>query len=224
MSKRLSDVQKKEIIERFSNGESINLLAEKFSCTKLTISRNIKKSIGSELFNNINNNIKNSEKKNITKEILKGKKSVKENKFAYENYQSLTTNQSFSENQSLDNSTFTELIPLDLDIDNSSRKDCSSIPIDEASFPGIVYMLVDNKTELEIKLLKDYPEWQFLPEEDLQIKTIEIYSDLKNAKRDCRKDQKVIKVPNPNVFKVASKIMLSRGIARIISDRQLISL
>ena len=224
MSKRLSDVQKKEIIERFSNGESINLLAEKFSCTKLTISRNIKKSIGSELFNNINNNIKNSEKKNITKEILKGKKSVKENKFAYENYQSLTTNQSFSENQSLDNSTFTELIPLDLDIDNSSRKDCSSIPIDEASFPEIVYMLVDNKTELEIKLLKDYPEWQFLPEEDLQIKTIEIYSDLKNAKRDCRKDQKVIKVPNPNVFKVASKIMLSRGIARIISDRQLISL
>jgi len=224
LSKRLSDVQKKEIIERFSNGESINLLAEKFSCTKLTISRNIKKSIGSELFNNINNNIKNSEKKNITKEILKGKKSVKENKFAYENYQSLTTNQSFSENQSLDNSTFTELIPLDLDIDNSSRKDCSSIPIDEASFPGIVYMLVDNKTELEIKLLKDYPEWQFLPEEDLQIKTIEIYSDLKNAKRDCRKDQKVIKVPNPNVFKVASKIMLSRGIARIISDRQLISL
>ena len=224
MSKRLSDVQKKEIIERFSNGESINLLAEKFSCTKLTISRNIKKSIGSELFNNISNNIKNSEKKNITKEILKGKKSVKENKFAYENYQSLTTNQSFSENQSLDNSTFTELIPLDLDIDNSSRKDCSSIPIDEASFPEIVYMLVDNKTELEIKLLKDYPEWQFLPEEDLQIKTIEIYSDLKNAKRDCRKDQKVIKVPNPNVFKVASKIMLSRGIARIISDRQLISL
>ena len=63
----------------------------------------------------------------------------------------------------------------------------------------------------------------FLPEEDLQFKTIEIYFDLKVAKRDCKKDQKVIKVPNPNVFKIASKIMVSRGIKRIISDKQLIS-
>ena len=39
-----------------------------------------------------------------------------------------------------------------------------------------------------------------------------------------KKDQKVIKVPNPNVFKIASKIMVSRGIKRIISDKQLISL
>ena len=38
------------------------------------------------------------------------------------------------------------------------------------------------------------------------------------------KDQKVIKIPNPNVFKVASKIMLSKGITRIISDKKLIAL
>ena len=85
-------------------------------------------------------------------------------------------------------------------------------------------MIVDKKIELETKQLKDYPEWDFLPEEDLKIKTIEIYLDLKMAKRDCKKDQKVIKVPNPNVFKIASKIMISRGIARIICDKQLISL
>ena len=117
-----------------------------------------------------------------------------------------------------------ELVPIDLDIDNSTRKDCSSIPIEEIDFPEIVYMIVDKKIELEIKLLKDYPEWHFLPEEDLQYKTIEIYFDLKVAKRDCKKDQKVIKVPNPNVFKIASKIITSRGITRIICDKQLISL
>ena len=223
MPKRLSDIQKKEIIHRFINGESLDFLSERFGYTKLTISRNIKKSIGLDLFNNLN-------KKSSNKDDLSEKLSndlvlpVKENNFLDSNSNKDSINQSFSENQFLQSSSFMELVPIDLDIDNSTRKDCSSIPIEEIDFPEIVYMIVDKKIELEIKLLKDYPEWHFLPEEDLQIKTIEIYFDLKVAKRDCKKDQKVIKVPNTNVFKIASKIMVSRGIKRIISDKQLISL
>ena len=51
----------------------------------------------------------------------------------------------------------------------------------------MVYIIVDKKIELEIKLLGDCLEWHFLPEEDMQIKTIEIYFDLKVAKRDCKR-------------------------------------
>ena len=223
MSKRLSDIQKKEIIQRFINGESLDLLSERFGYTKLTISRNIKKSIGLDLFNNLNKKSSNKDdlSENLSNDLVLP---VKENDFLDINSNKDSINQSFSENQFLQSASFTELVPIDLDIDNSTRKDCSSIPIEEIDFPEIVYMIVDKKIELEIKLLKDYPEWHFLPEEDLQIKTIEIYFDLKVAKRDCKKDQKVIKVPNTNVFKIASKIMVSRGIRRIISDKQLISL
>ena len=223
MSKRLSDIQKKEIIQRFINGESLDLLSERFGYTKLTISRNIKKSIGLDLFNNLNKKSSNKDdlSENLSNDLVLP---VKENNFLDINSNKDSINQSFSENQFLQSSSFMELVPIDLDIDNSTRKDCSSIPIEEIDFPEIVYMIVDKKIELEIKLLKDYPEWHFLPEEDLQIKTIEIYFDLKVAKRDCKKDQKVIKVPNTNVFKIASKIMVSRGIKRIISDKQLISL
>ena len=223
MTKRLSDIQKKEIIQRFINGESIDLLSERFGYTKLTISRNIKKSIGLDLFNNLNKKSSNKDdlSENLSNDLVLP---VKENNFLDSNSNKDSINQSFSENQFLQSSSFMELVPIDLDIDNSTRKDCSSIPIEEIDFPEIVYMIVDKKIELEIKLLKDYPEWHFLPEEDLQIKTIEIYFDLKVAKRDCKKDQKVIKVPNTNVFKIASKIMVSRGIKRIISDKQLISL
>ena len=223
MSKRLSDIQKKEIIQRFINGESLDLLSERFGYTKLTISRNIKKSIGLDLFNNLNKKSSNKDdlSENLSNDLVLP---VKENNFLDSNSNKDSINQSFSENQFLQSSSFMELVPIDLDIDNSTRKDCSSIPIEEIDFPEIVYMIVDKKIELEIKLLKDYPEWHFLPEEDLQIKTIEIYFDLKVAKRDCKKDQKVIKVPNTNVFKLASKIMVSRGIKRIVSDKQLISL
>ena len=85
-------------------------------------------------------------------------------------------------------------------------------------------MIVDKKIELEIKLLKDYPEWEFLPNDDLNRKTIEIYSDLKVAKRHCSKEQKVIKVPNTQVFKIAAPYLISKGISRIVIDELLISL
>ena len=85
-------------------------------------------------------------------------------------------------------------------------------------------MIVNKNIELEIKLLKDYPEWEFLPKEDLKRKTIEIYFDLKIAKRFCGKEQKVIKVPNTDVFRIASPILISRGISRIISAEKLIAI
>ena len=64
MPKKLNRYTKKEIIQRFSNGETLDSLANKFGYTKLTISRNIKKIIGSNLFNNLNKSINNSDNNN----------------------------------------------------------------------------------------------------------------------------------------------------------------
>ena len=72
-------------------------------------------------------------------------------------------------------------------------------------------MVVDKKIELEIKLLKDFPEWRFLPQDDLSRKTIEIFSDLKLAKKSCKQEQKVLKVPNSNVFRIASPFLLLKA-------------
>ena len=128
------------------------------------------------------------------------------------------------DNNNFSSTEFVEISPLDFDLENSPRKELSSIPLKEVDFPKIVYMIVDKNIELEIKLLKDYPEWEFLPNEDLQRKTIEIYCDLKLAKRACSKEHKVIKVPNTDVFRIVSPILLKRGISRIVSADKLISL
>ena len=224
MPKRLNDIQKEEITKRFLNGETLDFIANTFGYTKLTIYRHIKKSIGTETFNNLNKSIKSTDNKKVREEEIKIQNCSEEIKQDNENLPENSIDPNLNENNSIENSSFMELVPLDLDIENTKRKDLTSIPISEIDFPETVYMVVDKKIELEIKLLKDYPEWHFLPEEDQEIKTIEIYFDLKIAKRDCKKDQKVIKVPNPNVFRIASKIMISRGIARIICDKQLISL
>ena len=225
MPKKLSDTQKEEIIKGFMSGKNLDQLSKEFSCTKLTISRNIKKKFGDEeykkflkrniSFANHNEKVKDSNE-NIADKVI----GEKTNKKLTEQ----DNNELFEDNNFLQSSSFTEIVPLNLNIDNENRKELTSIPIDEIDFPNIVFMIIDKNTELEIKQLKDYPEWDFLPEDDLRYKTIQIYSDLKEAKRNCRKEQKVIKVPNPNVFKVAAKMILAKGISRIISDKLLISL
>ena len=225
MPKKLSDTQKEEIIKGFMRGKNLDQLSEEFSCTKLTISRNIKKKFGDEeykklfkrniSFDNHNEKVKDTHEKFYDK--VTGEKTNK--KLA-----ELDNTDLFEDNNFLQSSSFTEIVPLNLNIDNENRKELTSIPIDEIDFPNIVFMIIDKNTELEIKQLKDYPEWDFLPEDDLRYKTIEIYSDLKDAKRNCKKEQKVLKVPNPNVFKVAAKMILAKGISRIISEKRLIAL
>ena len=59
---------------------------------------------------------------------------------------------------------------------------------------------------------------------DLNRECIEIYDDIKIAKRFCNKEQKAIKVPNTNVFKLVAPFLISRGISRIVYSEQLIAL
>ena len=77
----------------------------------------------------------------------------------------------------------------DYEIDNLPQKDLAS-HISEVDLPNVVYMVVDKKIELTTKYLKEYPEWQFLSQDELNRKTIEIYFELKLAKRDCKKNKK----------------------------------
>ena len=215
--KRLSTEQKEEIIKGFLNGQSLEVLAKNFGYTKLTISRHLKKTIGKDEFDNL---IKLS--KSLKNKITKKEDNHKTNQ--NKNFSQELNNQQLSDSNFINDHSFMEIAPLNLDIDNAPRKDFSSIPIENADLPKIVFMIVNKKIELETKLLKEYANWQFLPEVDLNTKTIEIYTDIKNAKRDCKKEQKVIKVPNTDVFKIVSRILVSRGITRIIKEEQLISL
>ncbi len=221
MSKRLSEKQKEEIIQSFYNGKTLDELSEEFKFTKLTITRNLKKYLGDNKFREIN-----SKKKLLSNSFLSHKNSSKNDVLEQSDKEKISQN---NLNEDFNDvitplDQFLELVPLDYEIENSPQKDLSSIPISEADLPSTVYMIVDKNSELQIKLIKDCPDWQFLSEDELLRKTIEIYLDLKVAKRFCNKEEKVIKVPNTEVFKIASPILLSKGISRIVLLDKLISL
>ena len=228
MAKRLSVKNKDDIIKSFLEGKTLDELSENFECTKLTISRNLKKSLGEKEYKKLikqkqsNKKFINNKEKFFSKDIENEVKKVLENKKKNDEPTFSTILQ--NENDSSLQTSFFEIAPLNIEIDNAPQREISSVPISEINFPEVVYMIVNKTIELETKYLKDYPEWEFLSQNEQKRKTIEIFNDLKFAKRHCNKEQKVIKVPNTNVFKIVAPLLISRGISRIVSEDKLIAL
>ncbi len=226
MPKRLSEKQKNEISDFFTNGKTIDELSKKFNCTNLTITRNLKRILGEKKYNELISSAKSTKKSNKNKDTnfsIRNKTEIKNDDLKEKNYRSEIGDDRKEEDFSYMNQLI-EIAPLDYQIENVTQKDLSSVPISEVDLPKIVFMIVDKKIELETKFLKDFPDWKFLSQEDLNRTTIQIFEDLKNAKRICTKDQKVIKVPNTNVFRIVAPLLLSRGISRIVTEDKLIAL
>ncbi len=211
MPKRLSEKQKLALIDSFKDGKTISELAEIYNCTKMTISRHLKKGIDEATFNNY----KKNNKKKFTLE--------NEKQLNYLTNKNKVEEENFRESNHFIDSSYVEVIPLNIEIDNHNQKDLTSISLSEINLPKIVYVLVDKNIELETKLLIEYPDWQFLSQKELNRKTIEIFFDIKAAKKICKKDQKVIKLPNTDVFKLVAPLLISKGITRIVSPEQLIA-
>ena len=227
MPKKVSEKEKQELVMAFLNGQAIEDLAEKFNISKVTIIRHLKKEISEHEYEDIIKKSKSLEKqpetnKSQTENLLKANFDNEDIKNNSNDPKILNENITSSNFQPID--SFFEIAPVDYEIDNSSRKELSSVSLSEVDFPRVVYMVVDKKIELEIKLLKDFPEWEFLPHDDLNRKTIEIFFDLNLAKRSCNKEQKVLKVPNTDVFRIASPVLIAKGISRIVCAENLIAL
>ena len=216
MAKRLSDEQKKQIAEYFTQGKTLDELAIEFNYTKATISRNLKKYLGDKTFKElIENNL--SEIKQFRKKDTDISNDINKNLVSELNTKVTSERDYFA-------ASFMEIAPLDYEFDNTPQKDLSSSPISDIDLPKVVFMVVNKNIELEVKYLKEYPDWHFLSQKELNRKTIEIHEDLKFAKRVCNKEQKVIKVPNSDVLKIVAPLLLSRGISRIVNADKLIAL
>ena len=209
MPKKVTEQQKKEIVNSFVSGINLKILAEKYKLSQTTIVRQLKNKLGVNKFNELKN--KNNESKKVKKTILE---------------EGFSSNNNLYPIQEIDEfeEKFIEVIPITEGIELVNQKELASEPLKEVILPETVYMLVDKNIELLPKMVKDYPEWSFLPKDDLSRMAIEIFDDQKYAKKLCAKNQKLIKVPNTKVFLLASNVLISKGITRVIFNKSLLTL
>ena len=74
------------------------------------------------------------------------------------------------------------------------------------------------------KPIAELTEWNFLPETELERQAILLFTNQRSAKRNCSKNQKVIKIPNTSILKNFKAYLLAKGISRLILEDSLISL
>ena len=152
---KLSD---EEIKINFLDNQSVDFLSEKFNCTKSTIIRNLKKSLGEKKYKEILNKL------NETFHYKDAKLLENDNEPTYEkNTINKLDNTSISVGRSNQDKlnhfeSFIEITPLEHDFEVVSQKDISSIPLSEIKLPNMVFLIVKKEIELETKYLKDYPE------------------------------------------------------------------
>jgi len=201
----ISEENKKNMINDFKNGNTFDQLSNKYGLKEITIRKHLKKSLTEKVFNKLSSELKNRHIK------------IEENDYELN---PKTKNPNLEEREDI----FYEILPLSEEIDFNSRKDLTSKPLKDFDFPNNTFMIVNNNIELEIKYIKDFPEFSFLSEADQICKTIKLFSEKKIANSLCSKNQKVIKVPNGEVFKLSANFLLKKGISKIILDEVLLSI
>ncbi len=263
ISRRLTKIEKNEILEDFRSGLPANDLAKKYNCTANTINRTVKKLLTNDEYNSLkkeSSKIKRTKIETSRVEIF----NQEEEGFEVENISSGLSLESKDENLHLndsedvevpnliletkntislsiennhhsqdendeeekeDENNFTEIAPLisDVSFDTTQQK-VNYQDLDKVDLPESLYMIVDKKVELEPQTISELPEWNFLPEKELQRLAILLFPNQRDAKRNCTRNQRVIKIPNASILKISKTYLLAKGITRLILEDSLISL
>ena len=119
---------------------------------------------------------------------------------------------------------FHEVAVLAVDLPQVSREQISCLPFAAGVLPESVYMLVDKTVELDPRPLSDFPELGVADPSELSRQALCLYASPRTAKRQCGRSQRVIKVPDTQVFERTTRHLVARGITRLVMEGALYSL
>ena len=119
---------------------------------------------------------------------------------------------------------FVAIAPLSVTGDLDSNSPCVSKPLVVSDLPGSLYLLVDREVELKGTLVKDFSELGAVAAEEENQKAIALFANPRQAKRQCGRSQRVIKVPDTGVFERTAPFILAQGISRLVLEGTLYAL
>ncbi|WP_414153592.1 helix-turn-helix domain-containing protein [Prochlorococcus sp. MIT 1341] len=246
-TRRLSESQKRQLVDSYRAGETSARLADAYGCSVNTVTRTLKTFLSEEDYASLKaSRVRGATKKEIKAEASESKddnfvvcKEVNtletlelntkaSSQLALDDAEdfdnSSEEDSSIQLEESFEGTIFQEVVPLmDQDIFDDHRE-IKCKPLVPGVLPESVYMLVEKTVELEARPLSDFPELGSLSELDKERKALYLFSNPRSAKRQCGRNQRVIKIPNTNVFNISTPFLLARGISRLIVEGSLIAL
>ena len=242
--RRLNDSEKQDLVGRYKAGESTAALAASYGCSPNTVSRTVKALLPAEAYEALKASrqkggggvvpasetaVDLSVESTATDVVLQDGDSVQDDdgsSLALDDADDFGEDpeDEIADDDSVVVETFTELAPLADIGDLSDRQRIEAQAFSADVLPASVYMLVDKVVELDARPLKEFPELGPLDDAELERKGLCLFVSPRAAKRQCSRNQRVIKVPDTGVFARTSSYLLARGISRLVMEGQLIAL
>ncbi|MFN6351633.1 MAG: helix-turn-helix domain-containing protein [Cyanobacteriota bacterium] len=269
-SARLSERQKKELVQRFRHGESTQALADAFGCSTTTVTRMVRSEMDPEDYAALRD--QRQKKVGRDGQIPLAMPSAPANEPAItapeaaaplEAMEPQVQSPTAEADESLDPSSAPttllaiddaddfgdeedseeDLLPGDEDRDEEGFQDSGGfhtvavlpIAVDDqqetlpapwspALLPACAYLLVDKTVELQARSLAEIPELGRLPSEEQHRQALVLFTNPRQAKRQCGRTQRVIKLPDPGLLGRTAPYLLAQGISRVVIEGSLYAL
>ena len=114
--------------------------------------------------------------------------------------------------------------PIAVTINIDDHSPLAVVPFRAAELPASAYMLVDKTVELQPRPLSEFPELAGLAADELQRQALTIYPNPRQAKRQCGRTQRVIKLPDLSLLERTAPYLLAQGISRVVIESTLYAL
>lgn len=240
---RLTDSQKQELLTRYRQGESSAALADAFSCSANTVSRTVRSLLSAEEYSDLKaSRARGSAVKpepvssepvesdavaaQATDEPVDDSASA----LALDDADDFGADEpdDFSEEEPsgafAGGEEFHEVAVLPLDLPQVNTQQLHCLPFEAGVLPDSVYMLVDKTVELDPRPLSEFPELGVAGPDELDHQALCLFTSPRTAKRQCGRSQRVIKVPDTQVFAITTRYLVARGITRLLVEGSLYAL
>ena len=117
--------------------------------------------------------------------------------------------------------SFVALPPVTVQANLDGGSNCESKPLKADQLPASLYLLVDREVELKGTPVKEFSELGPLAPGEEQLQAIALFSNPRQAKRQCGRSQRVIKLPDPTLLERTAPYILAQGISRIVLEGSL---
>ncbi len=249
---RLSKTQKRELVEHYRKGKTTSEIAREFGCSPNTVNRTVKALMPPEEYamlkvTRARGKATDSSGATDAKSFERDQEVSSEQDLALEDPAKIIDFdndsegplalddaddfESDSEEDEIEDSQlgeiFQEVIPLNVTEDfafDQEQEKATCKPLSIGLLPSSVYILVDKSVELETQCLGDFPEFGMLQESEKLRKVICLFPNPRAARRHCARNQRVIKVPDSEVFIRSTPYLVARGITRLVLEGALIAL
>jgi transposase-like protein len=107
---------------------------------------------------------------------------------------------------------------------DSSFTDVEILPLSQATFPRICYLVIDRAAELIVKPLAEFADLGEIPQDEIRQRTLPVFDNHRIAKRFSHRRERVIKVPDGRMLQKTSRHLQEKGITRLLIDGHIYSL